>query len=176
MGFPSGSAGKNPPAVQETWVQSLGQEEPLEEGMATHSSILVGKIPWREETGGLLSMGLQKSWTWLKQLTTTMYLFCLFYLFISYIYIYIFLIYTVVYIYINPSLSTSTYPLVTIGLLSTSVPSVLMTLYNIIIVYNIQLYLSLRWVPSLVSMALNSLSGNAYQKLALEKHCLKKRA
>lgn len=62
-----------------------------------------------------------------------MYLFCLFYLFISYIYI---LIYTVVYIYINPNLSTSTYPLVTIGLLSTSVPSVLMTLYNIIIVYN----------------------------------------
>jgi len=58
MGFPSGSVGKNPPAVQETWVRSLGQEDPLEEGMATHSSILVGKILWREETGGPLSMGL----------------------------------------------------------------------------------------------------------------------
>ena len=42
---PSDSAVKNLPAVQETWVQSLGQEDPLEEGMATHSSILVKRIP-----------------------------------------------------------------------------------------------------------------------------------
>ena len=41
------------------WVQSLGQEEPLEEGMATHSSILAWRIPWTEEPGGLWSMGLQ---------------------------------------------------------------------------------------------------------------------
>ena len=48
---------KNPPAVQETWVQSLGWEDPLEEGMATHSSILAWRIPWTEEPGGLRSMG-----------------------------------------------------------------------------------------------------------------------
>ena len=40
---------KNPPAVQETWVRSLGQEDPLEKGMATHSSILAWRIPWTEE-------------------------------------------------------------------------------------------------------------------------------
>ena len=44
---------KNPPAMQETWVQSLGQEDPLEKGMATLSSILAWKIPWREEPGEL---------------------------------------------------------------------------------------------------------------------------
>ena len=42
---------KNLPAVQETWVQSLGQEDPLEKGMATHSSILAWKIPWTKEFG-----------------------------------------------------------------------------------------------------------------------------
>ena len=41
----------------------LGREDPLEEGMATHSSILAWRIPWTEEPGGLQSMGLQKSWT-----------------------------------------------------------------------------------------------------------------
>ena len=51
---------KNLPAVQETWVQSLGQEDPLEKEMAIHSSILTGKIPWREEPGGLQSTGLQR--------------------------------------------------------------------------------------------------------------------
>ena len=51
---------KNPPAMQETWVQSLGQEDPLEKGMATHSSILVWRIPWTEEPGRLQSMGLQR--------------------------------------------------------------------------------------------------------------------
>ena len=52
--------------MQEAWVQTLGQEDPLEEEMATHSSILVWKIPWTEEPGGLQSMGLQKSWTQLS--------------------------------------------------------------------------------------------------------------
>ena len=46
--------------LQETQVQSLGQEDPLEEGQATHSSIPAWKIPWREEPGGLQSMGLQR--------------------------------------------------------------------------------------------------------------------
>ena len=50
-----------PLAVQETWVRSLGQEDPLEKEMATHSSILAQRIPWTEELGGLQSMGLQKS-------------------------------------------------------------------------------------------------------------------
>ena len=44
---------KNPPAEQEMWVQSLGQEDPLEKEMATHSSILAWEIPWTEEPGGL---------------------------------------------------------------------------------------------------------------------------
>ena len=60
MGFP-GSSVKNPPAMQETQVQSLGQEDPLEKGMATHSSILAWEIPWTEDPGGLQSMGSQES-------------------------------------------------------------------------------------------------------------------
>ena len=55
-----GSAVKNLPAMQETWVQSLGQEDPLEEGMATHPSILAWRIPWTEEPGGPQSMLLQR--------------------------------------------------------------------------------------------------------------------
>ena len=50
----------NPPAKQETQRSSLGQEDPLEKEMATHYSILVWKISWAEEPGGLQSMGLQK--------------------------------------------------------------------------------------------------------------------
>ena len=50
----------NLPAIQKTWIQSLGQEDPLEEEMATHSSILAWRIPWTEEHGGLQSMGLQR--------------------------------------------------------------------------------------------------------------------
>ena len=50
---------KNQPVKQETWVQFLGQEGPLEKGLATHSSILAWEIPWREEPGGLQSMELQ---------------------------------------------------------------------------------------------------------------------
>ena len=45
---------KNPLAMQETWVQSLGQEDPLEKGMAIHSTILAWRIPWREEPGVLV--------------------------------------------------------------------------------------------------------------------------
>ena len=48
---------KNPPATRETWVRSLGQEDPLEKGMATHSSILAWRIPWTEKRDGLQSMG-----------------------------------------------------------------------------------------------------------------------
>ena len=48
---------KNPPAMQETWVQSLGQDDSLEKGMATHSSILAWRIPWTEAPAGLQSMG-----------------------------------------------------------------------------------------------------------------------
>jgi len=53
---------KNPPAMQkkqETWVRSLGQEDPLEDGMAIHSSLLAWRILWTEEPGGLKFMGLQ---------------------------------------------------------------------------------------------------------------------
>ena len=51
---------KRLPALQETWVRSLGPEDPLEKEMATHSSILAWRIPWTEEPGGLQSMGLQR--------------------------------------------------------------------------------------------------------------------
>ena len=51
---------KRLPPMQETWVRSLGQEDPLEEEMATNSSTLARRIPWREEPGRLQSMGLQR--------------------------------------------------------------------------------------------------------------------
>ena len=51
---------KNLPAMQEKGVRFLSQEDPLEKGMATHSSILAWRIPWTEEPGGLQSMGLQR--------------------------------------------------------------------------------------------------------------------
>ena len=60
MSFPGGSDVKNLPAMQETQVQSLGQEDLLEKGMATHSSLLAWRIPWTEEHGGPPSMGLQR--------------------------------------------------------------------------------------------------------------------
>ena len=66
MGFPDGSDGKEPPAMQKTRVWSLGREDPLEKEMATHSSILAWRIPWTEEPGGLQSMWLQRvghDWT-----------------------------------------------------------------------------------------------------------------
>ena len=52
---------KNPPAMQETQVWSLGREDPLEQGMATHSSVLAWRIPWTQEPGRLKLMGLEKS-------------------------------------------------------------------------------------------------------------------
>ena len=63
MGFPCDSVVKKPPAMQETQetqVRSLGREDPLEEGMATPSSILAWRIPWTEEPGRLQSMGSQR--------------------------------------------------------------------------------------------------------------------
>ena len=66
MGFPRGSAIKNPPAIQEIQVLSLGQEDPLEKALATPSSILAWEIPWIEEPGGLESMGSKKSGTQLS--------------------------------------------------------------------------------------------------------------
>ena len=62
-GFHGGSVVKNPPAMQEpqeTWVLSLGWKDPLEEGMATHSSVLAWRISWTEEPGGLQSTGSQR--------------------------------------------------------------------------------------------------------------------
>ena len=51
---------KNPPVMQDTWVESLGQEDCLEKGKATHSNILAWRIPWTEEPGGPQSMGSQR--------------------------------------------------------------------------------------------------------------------
>ena len=61
FGFPGSPSGKESIrlSVQETWVQSLGQEDPLEEEMATHSRTLAWEIPWKEEPDRLQSMGLQ---------------------------------------------------------------------------------------------------------------------
>ena len=59
-GFRGGSVVKSLPAMQETQVRPLGYEDPLEEGMATHSSILAWRIPWTEEPGGLQSIGLHR--------------------------------------------------------------------------------------------------------------------
>ena len=59
MGFPGGSVIKNLPAMQEMQVGSLGRDDPLEGGMATHSSILAWRIPWTEEPGGLQSIRSQ---------------------------------------------------------------------------------------------------------------------
>ena len=61
--LPSGSVVNNPPAGQEMWVQSLDQDDPPEEGLATHASILAWRIPWTEELGGLRSMGSQRDTT-----------------------------------------------------------------------------------------------------------------
>ena len=60
---------KNLPATQETCVRSLGQEDPLEKGMTTHSSILAWRIPWTKEPGGLQSMVLSKESDMTEQLT-----------------------------------------------------------------------------------------------------------
>ena len=60
VGFPAGSMVKNLPVMQEPWVQSLGQEDPLEKEMASYSSILAWKIPWPEEPSRLQYMGSQR--------------------------------------------------------------------------------------------------------------------
>ena len=62
-GFPGGLDGlkKNLPEVQETWVQTLGQEDPPEKGKATHSRILTWRIPWTEEPGGYSPWGQKES-------------------------------------------------------------------------------------------------------------------
>ena len=60
LGFPGASVVKNLSAMQDTWVWSLDQEDPLEKEMAIHPSILAQKIPWTEEPGGLQTMGLQR--------------------------------------------------------------------------------------------------------------------
>ena len=60
VGSPCGAVVKNPPTMQETWLQSVGWEDPLEKEMATHSSILVWRIPWTEKPGGLQSIGSQR--------------------------------------------------------------------------------------------------------------------
>ena len=58
--FPIAQMVKNLPATQESWVRSLGQEDPLEKGMAIHSITLAWRIPWTEEPGGLQSVGSQR--------------------------------------------------------------------------------------------------------------------
>ena len=61
----------NPPAVRETWVQSLGWEDPLEEGMATHSSIFAWRIPMDREAWWAAVYGVAQSWTRLKRLSSS---------------------------------------------------------------------------------------------------------
>ena len=61
MGFPGGSEVNHLPAMQETWVRSLGQEDPPQKEMVTHSSTLAWRIPWTEEPGGLQSTGGKES-------------------------------------------------------------------------------------------------------------------
>ena len=63
LGFPGSSVGKNLPATWETWVQSLGWEDSLEEGMATHSSILAWRIPMDQGAWRAALHGVAKSWT-----------------------------------------------------------------------------------------------------------------
>ena len=75
---------KNPPAVQEMQVESLGREDPLEKEMATHSSILGWEIPRTEESGGLQCMGSQKSWMQLSNKTTMIYSAFLFFSIVAY--------------------------------------------------------------------------------------------
>ena len=84
---------KNLPAMQETWVQSLGQEDTLEKGMATHSSVLAWRIPWIEESGRLQSMG-HKELDTAKQLTLLLSFTLFIFTFFHYIYIYIYIEYS----------------------------------------------------------------------------------
>ena len=81
--IPGGPVLKTLPATQETWVQSLGQEDPLEKGMATHFSILAWRIPWTEKGGGLHPMGLQSVGH--EQATNTFHFFHLITFFITHL-------------------------------------------------------------------------------------------
>ena len=63
---------KNLPTVCKTWVRSLGQEDPLEEGMATHSSVLAWRLPWTEEPGGYSPWGCKK-WDTTERLTLSLF-------------------------------------------------------------------------------------------------------
>ena len=67
---------KKPPAIQKSWVRSLGWEDPLEEGVATHSSILAWRIPWTEEPGRSVDHNVTQGRTQLKQLSTQNTLNC----------------------------------------------------------------------------------------------------
>ena len=91
LGFLVAQRLKQLPGMQETWVWFLGQEDPLEKEMATHSRILAWKIPWTEEPGRLQSMGWQRDrHDWVTSLFTIMYIIhCIYAL----IYIYQFMIY-----------------------------------------------------------------------------------
>ena len=71
VSFPGGSVVRNLPVKQETWVQNLGRDDPLEWEMTTHSSILAWKIPWTEEPGRLQSMRSQRSRAWVNNLQQT---------------------------------------------------------------------------------------------------------
>ena len=73
---------KNLPAIQETWVQSLDWEDPLEKGMATHSDILAWEIPRTEEPGGLQSMGSQRTGHYQTTNTCTMYIYIYKYIYV----------------------------------------------------------------------------------------------
>jgi len=85
---------KNRPAKWETWIRSLGWEDPLEEGMETHSSVLAWKIPWTEEPDGLLSMGSQR-------IDTTEFSFFFFDVWFCFIYLFsFFVIYKIIFLFI----------------------------------------------------------------------------
>ena len=85
QGFPCGSAGKDPPAMRETWVQSLGWEDPLEKGKATHSSVLAWRIPWT----GRIHWGRQGSDT-TEPLSPALSVFSFFFFFFIFFYFFIF--------------------------------------------------------------------------------------
>ena len=77
MGFPGGSDSKdNLPAIRETWVQSLGQEDPLDKGMATHSSVLAWRTPWQRILVGYSPWGCKELDT-TERLTLSLFTYCL---------------------------------------------------------------------------------------------------
>ena len=114
-GFPSGSAVKNIPAIQETWVWSLDWENPPEKEMATHSSILAWKIPWTEEPGGLQPTGSksclatkqqQQSVLLIHVFSPCLVLLCVF-LFVCWAFCFFVCFFPVLYHILSPSFSIS---------------------------------------------------------------------